>query len=59
MKKITLLIADDVYNELQSCQNVRFLTGSAYGTQDAFMIKLLKSIDEGKTEIEIKYKEKK
>lgn len=59
MKKITLLIDDDVYNELRSCQSVRFMTGSAYGIQDSFMMKLLESIDEGKTKIEMKYKEKK
>ncbi len=59
MKKITLLIADDVYSELVSCHNVRCLTGSAYGIQDAFMMKLLESIDKGESEIEIKYKEKK
>lgn len=59
MKKITLLIADDVYEELRSCQSVRLMVGSAYGTQDAFMMKLLESIDKGESEIEIKYKKKK
>ena len=52
------MIADDVYNELKSCQGVRMLTGSAYGIQDAFMVKLIESIDNSENEIEIKHKEK-
>ena len=59
MKKITLLIDDDVYKELVSMMSARIMMGNAYGLQDAFMSKVIKSIDEGKTEIEIKYKDKK
>ena len=59
MKKITLLIDDDVYKELKNGMGIRYLTNSAYGLEDAFITKLIKSIDKGEKEVEIKYKDKK
>jgi hypothetical protein len=59
MKKITLLIDDDVYKELVSMMSARIMTGSAYGIVDAFMSKVMEHIENGDTEAEIKYKDKK
>ena len=59
MKEITLKISDEVYRELKSSQGVRILSGSAYGIQDAFVNKLITSIDNNEKEVEIKFKEKK
>lgn len=58
MKTITLNIADDVYKELKSSMQVRMLTGSSYGISDAFIKKIVSSIENGDTNIDIKYKEK-
>jgi hypothetical protein len=58
LKKITLIIADDVYKELKSNQGVRMLTGSAYGIQDAFIVKLIEAIDRGDKEANIEYRKK-
>ncbi len=59
MKEIKLKIDDDVYGELTRGMNVRIMIGSAHGIQDAFMAKLIESIDKGDDEVEIKYKDKK
>jgi uncharacterized membrane protein len=58
MKTITLNIADNVYKELKKSIGVRMLTGSSYGINDAFIKKIVNSIENGDTNIDIKYKEK-
>ena len=58
MKKITLLIDDDVYRDLKNTIGIRMLTGNAYGVQDAFVKKLIESVDNNEVELELKYKNK-
>jgi len=49
VKKITLIIDDDVYQEVKSGFGAHCLAG-AYGIVDAFTGKLIKAIDQGKEE---------
>lgn len=59
MKKLTLLIDDDVFKELKNSLAVSMIAGTAYGIQDAFILKIIKSVDNKETELEIKFKDKK
>lgn len=58
MKKITLLIADNVYKELRGSQMFRMMLDNSFGIQDEFIKKILSSIENNEKEVEIKYKDK-
>jgi hypothetical protein len=59
MKKITITIDEEVYNELRSAFTVKGITGNLYGTSDAFMYRLLDALEKGKTEESFAFKHKK
>ena len=58
MKEIVLKIDDDVYKELKNNIGVRMLTGAAYGYIDAFMAKLVESVDKKDKELVLQFKNK-
>lgn len=50
LKKIILLLDDDVFAELKSHLMARGLTGSMYGVVDEFAVKLIEAIEKGLVE---------
>ncbi len=56
MKEIMLKIDDDVFTELKTQLGLSIMMESAYGIQDSFMAKLIKSIEENKKEIHLEFK---
>jgi len=59
MKKITLKIDDNVFNELKTNQGFRIMLDSSYGIQDEFIQKIISSIEDGGSEVKIEFKENK
>ena len=59
MKKILLTIEDDVYSNLRTFLTAKAFTGSAYGILDELGMKLIMSIDDGKTDLHLEFKNKK
>ena len=58
MKKIRLIIEDDVLRELKSHCNVRAITGNFGGIADIFIRKLIEKVDDNKKEWHCHYKNK-
>lgn len=56
MKTIQLNIEDGVYIDLNNFMMTKSMMGNAFGIEDSFVIKILKSIDEDKKEVLFKYK---
>lgn len=56
MKTITIKISDKVFEELRNHMGIRCMTDEASGVVDAFVVKVIKSIDDGESEIGIKMK---
>lgn len=59
MKKITITISDMALKELRTTMSIRGMTCESYGLVDAFMVKMIKAIENGKSEIDIRMKEEK
>ena len=57
MKTIQLHISDRVLSELKSGAIIRQISGNAFGIADEVIVKLLKSIEENKDEVTLKYKD--
>ncbi len=47
MKRITITLDDEVYAALKSHMGIRGIVQAAYGISDAFMVKLVESIESG------------
>jgi len=58
MKKIRLIIEDDVYKALENYINVKGITGNFGGIADAFISKLIIKIEDNKKEWHCSYKKK-
>jgi len=58
MKKIILIIEDDVLKELNTHCNVRAMTGNFGGIADGFIKRLIGKIDDNKNEWHCRYKNK-
>lgn len=58
MKKIVLILDDDVYRDLRAHMTVRGLAQTAYGIGDEFLIKLIESIEAGMEEKHFFFKKK-
>lgn len=56
MKEINLKISDQVYSELKTTIAVKGLAGALYGTVDAFITRLIESIEEGKDDLTLAFK---
>ncbi len=56
MNKISVVISDNVLNELRTHMSLRCMTGGASGVLDAFVVKIISAIDDGESEVGIKMK---
>lgn len=56
MKTIVLKISENVFEELRTHMSIRCMAGEASGMVDAFVVKIIKAIDDGDSETGIKMK---
>ena len=56
MKKITVTISDKVFAELRTHMGLRCMSGEACGVPDAFLVKIIKAVEDGDSEVGIKMK---
>jgi len=57
MKEINLKISDRVYNELRSSIMVKGIAGALYGTADAFITRVIESIEKGDDDLTLTFKD--
>lgn len=50
MKRLLIEIPDDIYRELRSATMLAAMGGSLFGLKDAFVVGLIRRIDQGDTE---------
>ena len=58
MKTITIKLSDRVFKELRTHMIIKCNIDEAYGTTDAFIIKLIKAIEHGADEVTFKIKKR-
>ena len=56
MKKITVTMSDQVFDEIRTHMSLRCMSGEACGAPDAFMVKIIKAVEDGDSEVGIKMK---
>lgn len=56
--KITLNIDDEVLKEMRTAMILRRMSEQSSGISDAFMSKVLDSIDSGQEQVDVKFKNK-
>lgn len=56
MKTITIKISDKALAELQNHINIKCATGEVYGMIDAVVIRIIRSINDEKSEVDIRVK---
>lgn len=59
MKKITITISDRVFTELRTHMSIRRMSGNACGVVAAFLVKIIKAIEDDDSEIDIRMKREK
>ena len=56
MKTIIVKISDQVLTELRTHMGIKCMGGEACGVPDAFVVKFVKAVEEGKTELTLQLK---
>lgn len=58
MKRLHLIVSDEVVTELRNAVGIKGLTGNAYGTSDAALDKISKALKDGDREVILDFKDR-